>query len=467
MSYTMTIAGKPAAAAGTFGVINPATGEVFAQAPDASDADLEAAVAAAADAFREWRRDDDARRAALGAAAKALSDAAGDLAPILTREQGKPLSDATMEIYGASYWLGYFAGLEVTPEVLQDDESARVEVHRQPLGPVAAITPWNFPVVLAFWKIAPALRAGNTVVLKPSPFTPLTSLRIGELLAGVLPPGVLNVISGRDPLGARLTAHPAIRKISFTGSTATGKKVAIAAAGDLKRVTLELGGNDPAIVLDDADPATIAPGLFSSAFANNGQVCIAIKRVYVPRGLYGDVVDALAAQARQATVGDGFAEGVTQGPVNNAPQFARVGGLVEAALSAGATAVTGGRPVDGPGYFYQPTILTGVTEDMAVVAEEQFGPALPVLPYDDLGDAVARANNSHFGLGSSVWTADPERGAELAREIHAGTTWINTHQVVTPAVPFGGVKWSGIGVENGLPGLHEFTDVHVIHTARR
>jgi acyl-CoA reductase-like NAD-dependent aldehyde dehydrogenase len=304
-------------------------------------------------------------------------------------------------------------------------------------------------------------------VLKPSPFTPLTSLRIGELLAGVLPPGVLSVISGRDPLGARLTAHPAIRKISFTGSTATGKKVAIAAAGDLKRVTLELGGNDPAIVLDDADPAEIAPGQFSSAFANNGQVCIAIKRVYVPRALYGDVVDALAAHARQAKVGDGFAEGVTQGPVNNAPQFARVSGLVEAALGAGATAVTGGRPVEGPGYFYEPTILTGVTEDMAVVAEEQFGPALPVLPYDDLGDAVARANNSHFGLGSSVWTADPQRGAELAREIHAGTTWINTHQVVTPAVPFGGVKWSGIGVENGLLGLHEFTDVHVIYQARR
>ena len=303
-------------------------------------------------------------------------------------------------------------------------------------------------------------------MLKPSPYTPLSSLRFGELLADVLPPGVLNVISGRDPLGARLAAHPDIRKISFTGSTATGKKVAVTAAEDLKRVTLELGGNDPAIVLDDADPAGVAAGLFASAMANAGQVCTAIKRVYVPRAMYGDVLDALVAQARRATVGDGFTPGVTMGPVNNAPQFARVRGLVDAALSAGAKAVTGGRPVDGPGYFYEPTILSGVTDDMAVVAEEQFGPALPVLPYDDLDDAVERANNSHFGLGSSVWTSDPERGAALAQEIQAGTTWVNSHLILTPQQPFGGVKWSGLGVENGLPGLHEFSDVHVIYTAR-
>jgi acyl-CoA reductase-like NAD-dependent aldehyde dehydrogenase len=282
----------------------------------------------------------------------------------------------------------------------------------------------------------------------------------------VFPPGVLNVISGRDPLGARLAAHPGIRKISFTGSTATGKKVAVTAAEDLKRVTLELGGNDPAIVLDDADPAGVAAGLFASAMANAGQVCVAIKRVYVPRAMYSEVVEALAAQAKQAKLGEGFTEGVTMGPVNNAPQFARVRGLVDAALSAGATAVAGGRPLDGPGYFYQPTILAGVTEDMAVVAEEQFGPALPVLPYDDLGDAVARANHSHFGLGSSIWTGDPQRGADLAHEIQAGTTWINSHLIMTPQQPFGGVKWSGIGVENGLPGLHEFTDVHVIYQAR-
>jgi acyl-CoA reductase-like NAD-dependent aldehyde dehydrogenase len=464
--YTMTIAGKPVTGNATFGVINPATGTEFAQAPDCSDADLDAAVASAADAFREWRRNEPERRAAMRAAARILEAAAPELGAILTREQGKPVTEATYEIFGGPYWLDYYAGVEVTPDVLQDDAAARVEVHRQPLGPVAAITPWNFPVALSFWKIAPALRAGNTVVLKPSPYTPLTCLRIGELLAGVFPPGVLNVISGRDPLGARLAAHPGIRKISFTGSTATGKKVAVTAAEDLKRVTLELGGNDPAIVLDDADPAGVAAGLFASAMANAGQVCVAIKRVYVPRAMYSEVVEALAAQAKQAKLGEGFTEGVTMGPVNNAPQFARVRGLVDAALSAGATAVAGGRPLDGPGYFYQPTILAGVTEDMAVVAEEQFGPALPVLPYDDLGDAVARANHSHFGLGSSIWTGDPQRGADLAHEIQAGTTWINSHLIMTPQQPFGGVKWSGIGVENGLPGLHEFTDVHVIYQAR-
>jgi acyl-CoA reductase-like NAD-dependent aldehyde dehydrogenase len=464
--YSMTIAGKPVAGGAAFGVVNPATGAEVAQAPDCSDAELDAAVAAAADAYRDWRRDDDLRRDAMRAAARVLESAAPELGAILTREEGKPVGEATTEIFGGPYWLDYYAGIEVTPEVIQDDAAARVELRRQPLGPVAAITPWNFPVALSFWKIAPALRAGNTVVLKPSPYTPLTCLRIGELLTGVLPPGVLNVISGRDPLGAKPSAHPGIRKISFTGSTATGKKVAATAAEDLKRVTLELGGNDPAIVLDDADPASVAAGIFASAMANAGQVCVAIKRAYVPRGMFGDVVDALAAHASQARLGDGFGEGVTMGPVNNAPQFARVRGLVEAALSAGATAVTGGRPLDGPGYFYQPTILTGVTDDMAVVAKEQFGPALPVLPYDDLEEAVARANDSHFGLGSSIWTGDPQRGARLAREIQAGATWINSHLILLPAQPFGGVKWSGIGMENGLPGLHEFTDVHVIYQAR-
>jgi len=464
--FPMTIAGKPVAGDATFGVINPATGAVFAQAPDASDADLNAAVAASLDAYRDWRKDEGLRRETMRKAARVLEAAMPELGAILSKEQGKPVAEATLEIYGGPYWLDYYAGIDDVPEVIQDDAAALVEVHRQPLGPVAAITPWNFPVALAFWKIAPALRAGNTLVLKPSPYTPLSTLRFGQLLADVFPPGVLNVISGRDPLGARLTAHPDIRKISFTGSTATGKKVAVAAAEDLKRVTLELGGNDPAIVLDDADPATVAAGIFASSMANAGQVCVAIKRAYVPRAMYGDVVDALVELAKKAKVADGFTEGVTMGPVNNAPQFARVRGLVDAALSAGAKAATGGRPIDGPGYFYEPTILTGVSDDMPIVAEEQFGPALPVLPYDNLDDAVARANDSHFGLGSSIWTGDLQRGADLARDIQAGTTWVNSHLIMMPQQPFGGVKWSGLGVENGLPGLHEFTDVHVIYQNR-
>jgi acyl-CoA reductase-like NAD-dependent aldehyde dehydrogenase len=464
--YVLTIGGEAVATADTFEVDDPATGQPFADAPDCGHDQLEAAVSAAVHAFGTWRLDEQARRAALLDAAAVLEREAQHLGVILTMEQGKPLGDAIGEIGIAANWLRYYADLETPGEIIRDDDFAHVEVLRKPLGPVAAITPWNFPVSLSFWKIAPALRAGNTVVLKPSPFTPLTMLKIGELLAGVLPPGVLNVVSGQDPLGARLTAHPEIRKISFTGSIATGRLVAMAAATDLKRVTLELGGNDPAIVLDDADPATVAAGIFASAMVNAGQICVAVKRVYVPRRLHDDLVQALVAQASQVRLGNGLDDGVTMGPVNNPRQLERVAGLVESARGAGARVVTDGETPSGGGYFYPPTILTDVDERMAIVAEEQFGPALPILPYDDLDEAVTRANDSHYGLGASIWAADLERGAQVGRSIEAGTTWVNAHCLLLPEHPFGGVKHSGIGLENGPWGLNEYTDVHVVYQNR-
>jgi hypothetical protein len=303
--------------------------------------------------------------------ADVLLASAGEIAPILTSEQGKPLADANIEVFAAAIWCQYFANLETPPQVIQDDEQAYVEVVRRPLGVVAAITPWNFPLTLAFWKIAPALLAGNTMVLKPSPFTPLSTLTVGELLREVLPPGVLNVVSGGDGLGALMTGHPIPRKISFTGSIETGKKVAASAAPDLKRVTLELGGNDPAIVLDDADPTTVAAALFAGAFSNNGQVCSAIKRVYVPEAMYDEVVDALAAQAKATKVGDGTDPDSKLGPINNAPQYERVKELVSDALSQGARAASGGHAMDRPGYFFEPTILAGLTDGTRIVDEEQ------------------------------------------------------------------------------------------------
>jgi len=321
------------------------------------------------------------------------------------------------------------------------------------------------PLALAVWKVAPALLAGNTVVLKPSPFTPLTTLRLGELLRDVLPPGVLNVVSGGDELGAWMTSHPVPRKISFTGSIETGKLVAAAAAPDLKRVTLELGGNDPAILLDDADPATVAPALFWGAFANCGQICVAIKRVYVPEKLHEPMVEALAEVARSAKVGNGLEDGTQLGPLNNAPQHERVAELVGDAVGRGARVATGGRAIDGGGYFYEPTILTDLPEGASIVDEEQFGPALPVVPYRDLDEAVARANDTHYGLGASVWSADPDRGGEVARRLECGTAWVNAHMLLPPHQPFGGAKWSGIGVENGPWGLLGFTEIQVIHTA--
>jgi acyl-CoA reductase-like NAD-dependent aldehyde dehydrogenase len=315
-------------------------------------------------------------------------------------------------------------------------------------------------------KIAPALAAGNTVVLKPSPFTPLATLRLGELLRPVLPPGVLNVVSGGDALGVRMTGHPAVRKITFTGSVATGKRVAAAAAPDLKRITLELGGNDPAIVLDDADVDAVADGIFWSSFANAGQICSAIKRVYVPRSLHDALVDALADRARKVVVGDGTEKGTRLGPITTRPQFERVCELVEDALARGARAAAGGAPLDRPGNFFAPTVLTGIEDGVRIVDEEQFGPALPVVAYRDLEDAVERANGTHFGLDGSVWSADPERAASVATRLECGTVWINTHLVQGPAQPFGGARWSGIGVENGPWGLAGFYELQTLYRAR-
>ncbi len=464
--FVMTIGGDTVPTAETFGVRNPATGEVFEQAPECTKAQLDAAFDAAHKAGRDWKADEAARRAALLKIADVLFASAGELAPILTSEQGKPLADANIEVFAAAIWCQYFANLETPAQVIQDDDAAFVEVVRRPLGVVAAITPWNFPLTLAFWKIAPALLAGNTMVLKPSPFTPLSTLKVAELLRDTLPPGVLNVVSGGDELGAWMTSHPVPRKISFTGSIETGKKVAASAAPDLKRVTLELGGNDPAIVLDDADPAAVAKAIFAGAFSNNGQVCSAIKRVYVPESLHDDVVEALAEHARAIKVGDGTEPDSKLGPINNAPQFERVKELVADALTQGGTAVTGGKAMDRPGYFFEPTILTGLSDGTRIVDEEQFGPALPVISYRDLGDAVERANATHFGLSGSVWSADPDRAAKVAAELECGTAWINTHLALSPSQPFGGFKWSGVGVENGPWGLAEFTEFQAVHRSR-
>ncbi|QXJ27031.1 aldehyde dehydrogenase family protein [Actinomadura graeca] len=463
----MTIDGAAVPARDTFGVIDPATGQVAERAPEASAEQLDAAMRAAQAAFPAWRRDEAARRAALLTASEVMFARAEELGRIITLEQGKPLSDATMEVTGAGVWLKYHAGLEMPSEVIQDDETALVEVVRRPMGVVAAITPWNYPLLLAVWKIAPALLAGNTVVLKPSPFTPLSTLRLGELLRDLLPPGVLNVVSGGDRLGAWMTAHEVPRKISFTGSVATGKRVAAAAAADLKRVTLELGGNDPAILLDDVDPGAVAARVFGGAFQNNGQVCSAIKRVYVPAALYGDVVDALAEQAVAARVGNGMDEGVQYGPVNNRPQFERVGELVADALAGGARVAAGGAPLGRPGYFFAPTIVADVADGARIVDEEQFGPALPVIGYTDLDEAVARANATHFGLSGSVWGTDADRAADVAARLECGTAWVNTHLAIGPGQPFGGFKWSGLGVENGPWGLHGFTEMQVVHRARQ
>jgi acyl-CoA reductase-like NAD-dependent aldehyde dehydrogenase len=464
--YTLTIDGTQQRAARTFSVLNPATEEVIGEAPACSPEQLNAAVAAAKRAFETWKRDEGARRQALKRASELLFAKAQEIGRTLTLEQGKPLAQAVGEVMGAAAQLKSAADMPLPHEVTRDDAKAKIEVCYRPFGVVAAITPWNFPIMIAMSKIAPALLAGNTMVLKPSPFTPLSSLMMGEVLSHALPPGVLNVVSGDNDIGALLTSHPDVRKITFTGSVATGRKVSQSAAGDFKRVTLELGGNDPAIVLDDADPALLAPQLFWSAFMNCGQICIAVKRVYVPESMFKTLVQGVAKVAQEAKVGDGLDPTSQIGPINNAMQLERVSALVADAKQHGAVVHAGGERMKRKGYFFAPTILSEVGDDVAIVAEEQFGPVLPILPYRTLDDAVARANATSFGLGASVWSSNVERAREVAQEVEAGTVWINQHVALSALAPFGGSKHSGIGEAGGRWGVESFMQKYVVNTRR-
>ncbi|OKJ64150.1 aldehyde dehydrogenase family protein [Streptomyces sp. CB02261] len=460
---TPEAAGVPGRRAVRFPVVDPATGETFDEAPDQQPGELDDVVARARRAWHGWRADPDARTAALRGAADAVEAAGADLARLLTREQGKPLAESYAEVTRTAARLRYFADLTPRTRRIADGRPVRSEIRWRPLGPVAAIVPWNFPLQLAAAKFAPALAAGNTMVLKPSPFTPLATRMLGSVLATVLPEDVLTVVTGREPLGARLASHPGIRHVTFTGSPPTGRAVAGAAAASLARVTLELGGNDAAVLLDDVDVDRIADRLFRAAFRNCGQVCMAVKRVYVPARLHAEVVEALAQRAKTIAVGPGLDPETRLGPVNNAPQLARVVQVTEQALADGARAASGGHRLDGPGYFFAPTILTDVRPDSAVVTEEQFGPVLPVLPYRNLDDAVDAANGTRFGLGGSVWGTDLDRAEAVAERLECGTAWINHHAELSLAQPFAGVKDSGVGVAGGPWGLYGNLRPFVVH----
>jgi acyl-CoA reductase-like NAD-dependent aldehyde dehydrogenase len=451
-----------------FDVIDPASAAPFARCPDATREQLDAAVAAAARAFAAgaWARDEALRRRTLAHMAEALAGRTDDIGRLVSQEQGKPLANATGEVKGAAQVLKMYADAPIPRDVLRDDAKGHMVLVRRPLGVTAAITPWNFPIYTLVAKLGPALLVGNTVVAKASPYTPLSSLALAAAVKDVVPPGVLNVLGGSDEVGAWLTTHPAVRKISFTGSVPTGKKIMRAAADDLKKVTLELGGNDPAIVLPDVDPKAVASKLFWGAFSNSGQVCVAIKRLYVHEDVYRPLLDALADVARSVRLGPGLEAGTQLGPINNRPQFERVRELVDDARRHGGKVVTGGEPLSRPGYFYPPTLVTDVAEGVRLVDEEQFGTALPVIPYHDLDDALAQANRTHYGLGGSVWTADVAKGEELAERLECGVAWVNQHASLPPTAPFGGVKWSGVGRENGRWGIEEFCELQVVNAAR-
>lgn len=463
----MTIDGKSVPASKTIPVTNPATGAVFAAAPDCSQEQLDAAVESAKRAFKSWKNTPiEQRQAMVRKAGDILIEHAVELSRLFTQEQGRPVDAAFMEIDGASKWMHAVAEMTPPVEVIEDSDKQFVETRYVPLGVICAIAPWNFPVNLAMWKVAPALIAGNTVVLKPSPFTPLCTLRIGELFRGVFPPGVFNVISGGDELGPMMTSHPGFAKISFTGSSATGKKVMESAARDLKRVTLELGGNDAAIVLPDVDLDEVAQKIFFGAFYNTAQICVATKRLYVHHSIYDALRDRLVAIARQTKVGDGSEQGTVLGPIQNQRQFERVMDLLDDARKTGLTLLTGSDVPDNGGYFVPVTIVDNPPENSRVVQEEAFGPILPMLKFDAVEEVIDRANDSEYGLAGAVWSKDTAKALEIARQIETGTVWINQNLILRPDAPFGGHKHSGLGVENGMEGLLEYMQPQTVYLAR-
>lgn len=304
------------------------------------------------------------------------------------------------------------------------------------------------------------------MISKPAPTTPLTTLLLGEIGAEIFPAGVFQTIVDQNDLGPLLTSHPDIAHISFTGSTPTGKKVLSSAADTLKRFTLELGGNDAAIVLDDVNIKEMAPKIFFAAFINAGQVCFATKRIYAPRAMVNELAGELARLADEAVVGDGLEQGTTIGPIQNKTQYEKVLGFIQSARDEGGTFLSGGTAVEGDGYFIRPTIVTGLSHDARLVREEQFGPVVPILPYDSIDEAVQWANEMEYGLGGIVWTDDVERGAEVASRIETGTIWVNRHLVLPKDVPFGGAKQSGIGVQNGIEGIEDFTQRRVLNVKK-
>lgn len=463
---TMTVGGAAVDTPASLDVIDPATGHVFAQVPNAGAAELDHAVAAATAAFPAWRDTAWAeRQAAVNLIGTTITANAALLAEMIVREQGKPRALADFEVEAAAGWCFGTASLELPDRVIEDSAERYRVTRYEPIGVVAAISPWNYPLVLSIFKIAPALLAGNCVVLKPSPFTPMTVLKLGELLREALPAGVLNIITGDDALGPLMTAHPGFRKISFTGSSATGRKVMASAAPDLKRLTLELGGNDAAIVFPDVDVEATAEKLFWSAFTNSGQVCIATKRAYIHEDIYEAMRDALARLARNMPVGAGATPGTALGPVQNHAQFRRVQALLAQSAERDEIALAESS-VPTNGYFIPVTLIDQPADDSPVVTEEQFGPVLPLLSFSTEDEVVARVNASDMGLAATIWSNDTDRAMRIAGRLETGNVWINESLSLTPFAAFAGRKQSGFGVENGIEGLMAYTEPKTISIFR-
>lgn len=466
-TYSSLLAAVTAQGGETREVLDPATGERIGDAPVQDIAALEAAIDTAEAAQPAWAALSDAERSAyLNRAADAIEAAAEPLAELLSREQGKPLNgpNARFEVGACAVWTRSAADTPLPVEVIVDDGENYAELHYRPIGVVGAISPWNWPMMISIWQIAPSLRMGNTVVIKPAETTTLSVLALVAVMNQVLPAGVLNVVPGPgSTVGDALTRSPKIGKIMFTGSTPVGKRIIEASAGNVTRLTLELGGNDAGIVLPDVDPKAIAEDLFWGAFINTGQTCAALKRLYVHDTVYDAVVEELAKVAAAVPMGVGIDEQNVLGPLQNRAQFDVVDRLVESAKASGARVVLGGEPDrDAVGYFYPTTLVADIDPHNDLVLEEQFGPALPIIRYSELDEAVRLANELEVGLGASVWSSDRDEAKRIAARLQAGTVWINSHGGLHPQIPFGGAKQSGYGREFGVEGLKAVAEPQVV-----
>jgi acyl-CoA reductase-like NAD-dependent aldehyde dehydrogenase len=460
----------------TLTIVNPGTGETVGRVTGCDDAAVDAAVRTAHEAFAGWARLGYSDRGAiLHACAEAFAAHVDELTPLLVAEQGKTIREAKLELHKAADTLEHYAGLQKQVRgvyVHGLDTGVDGRVLRKPLGVVAAIVPWNFPTTLLCNKLGPALLCGNTVVAKPADTTPFTTLRLAEILTEAgLPAGVLNVVPGTGPeAGEALVTHPLVRKVAFTGSTPTGERVAALAAVGSKRVTLELGGSDPMIICDDADLARAASAASMGRFYNCGQACLAIKRVYVFESVADQVIEAIVAKAGRLRVGVGSDPGSQLGPVHSERQLAMLRRQVDESVAAGGELLTGGGipgdPALAGGHFYQPTVVLEPPYDSPMAQEEVFGPALPIWRVRDFDEALRLANDSPFGLGSSVWTSDLARAERAAAEIDAGYTWINSPTKVYDELPFGGVKTSGLGREHGSEAFDHYTDLKSVVVRR-
>jgi succinate-semialdehyde dehydrogenase/glutarate-semialdehyde dehydrogenase len=453
----------------TYEVRDPANGKLLDTVPLGKAEDVKRAADSAREAFEKWSsmaaRD---RGKVLFKAAQQVREKQADLATTLTMEQGKPFKEARDEIQGFANILEYYAGISAALEdsLIPLAHGRLGAVMRRPIGVCGAIIPWNVPAIIMGWKVGPALVTGNALVLKPATTTPLTNLALASILNGSgLPKGVLNVVTGHgEGVGDEIVRHPLIKKLSFTGSVSTGKHVLRAASGGMKRVTLELGGSDPMIVCEDADMKKALDGAVHGRFYNCGQTCTAVKRLFLLEPIAGEFIDRLKARVERLKVGNGMDEGVDMGPLNNRGQLEQIKGLVDAVRKKGeGRIITGGKVPEGEqyanGYFYSPTLITDVAPGSSLLREEVFGPVLPVMVVKDLDEAIERANDSKFGLGSSIWTRDIGKARLACEKLESGITWVNLHTKLPPEMPFGGVKESGIGRENGLETIDAYCEL--------